>query len=80
MKAGTNHKKLSRLARRLLRKLLPDDPWETAVGDFEEVYNAIIRESNVFSAGLWCWGQVKNLVVCRIKNSIYWRVTMLSNY
>ncbi|MBC8183746.1 hypothetical protein H8E88_21855 [candidate division KSB1 bacterium] len=80
MKVDPNYKKLSRFAQWLLRKLFPEDHWDTAVGDFEEVCSAITRKSNIFSAGLWCWGQVINLVAYRIKNSIYWRKKMLKNY
>lgn len=67
-------------AERLLRFILPDEGWDTPLGDFEEFYRQMEREKGAFHARFWYWSQVVRLVPAKIKNSLCWRVIMISNY
>jgi putative ABC transport system permease protein len=69
-----------RLAERLLRKVLPDEGWDTPLGDFEEYYRIIAREKGTGRARFWYWFQVLKLAAAKGMNSLYWRNIMINNY
>ena len=50
------------------------------LGDFEEFYNEIRKNSGCIKANSWYWLQSMKLIPHLIKNFIYWRVVMLKNY
>jgi len=53
---------------------------DTVIGDFEEVYNEIARNRNLFIAKTWYWFQIILIIPSFIKNAIYWGITMFANY
>jgi len=69
-----------KIAERILRLILPDEGWDTPLGDFEELFNVIADEKGIFRARSWYWGQVFKLLPSKILNSLYWRIIMISNY
>ena len=77
---GNRHHKPPKFAEFLLRRILPDGSWETPIGDFEEFYNSLARESGIFRAKRWYWSQVLKLIPAKIINSIYWSSQMFNNY
>jgi ABC-type antimicrobial peptide transport system permease subunit len=78
--ARKQHHKPPKLAEYLLRRILPDGYWDTPTGDFEEFYNSLANERNLFRANMWYWGQVLKLIPAKILNSVYWSVQMFKNY
>lgn len=68
------------MAERILRTLLPDEGWDTPLGDFEEYYKTIAREKGSTLARFWYWSQVLKLVPAKIANILYWRTVMITNY
>ena len=69
-----------KIAERILRLILPDEGWDTPLGDFEEFFNVIADEKGIFRARSWYWAQVFKLLPSKILNSLYWRIIMISNY
>jgi len=69
-----------RIAERLLRSILPDEGWDTPLGDFEEYYNQLAHMKGPFHARFWYWSQVFKLMPAKIMNSLYWRIIMILNY
>lgn len=67
------------LARWLLKQVLPEDGWETAIGDFEEQYHRMAKK-NVFGAVAWYMKNIIHLLPKKIFHSIWWRLTMFKNY
>lgn len=63
-----------------MRLLLPDDEWDTPLGDFEEFYNRLALERGPFRANLWYWSQILKIIPSKIMNFLYWRILMISNY
>jgi putative ABC transport system permease protein len=63
-----------------MRLLLPDDEWDTPLGDFEEFYSRLALERGAFRANLWYWSQIFKMIPSKIMNFLYWRILMISNY
>ena len=80
MSKQERHKKPPKLAQWLLRHIIPDEKYNTPLGDFEEFFNVISAEHGVLKAWLWYWGQVLRLLPQKISKSIYWSGTMFKNY
>jgi len=80
MPEESKHKKPPRFASWALKKILPDEKWETPLGDFEEFYNAKANEKTVLRAQLWYWSQIFGLLPEKIYNSIWWSFVMINNY
>jgi len=74
------HYKPPKLAEYFLRKLLPDEGWDTPLGDFEEDYNEIVAAQGIIRAHGWYFFQIVKLLPGFIFNSIYWSLTMFRNY
>jgi len=69
-----------KIAERILRSILPDEGWDTPLGDFEEYYKNLVREKGSVHAHFWYWSQVVKLIPAKISNSLYWRLIMFLNY
>ena len=69
-----------RVAAWLLNHLLPDNEWQTPLGDFEEYFHAVTEDRGALAAHAWYWGQVLGLIPRRITNTLYWSTIMLRNY
>ncbi|MBU1101527.1 MAG: ABC transporter permease [Bacteroidetes bacterium] len=69
-----------KVAEYLLRKILPDNTWETPLGDFAEYYNMLLLQKGRMKAGFWYWGQLLNLIPRKILNSLLWGFVMFNNY
>ena len=80
MKKHLKSRKPPRSAERILRSILPDEVWETPLGDFEEFYSHLILEKGVLRARFWYWSQVFRLIPAKMLNLLYWRTVMISNY
>jgi len=50
------------------------------LGDFEEFFNEIYKESGAFKAAFWYWKQTFKSIPRFIKTIIHWRVSMFTNY
>ena len=80
MNVDNQHFKPPKLAESLLRWILPDGRWDTPIGDFEELFTAIVKEKGAWLAKAWYWRQVLTLIPAKIFNSIYWSFQMFKNY
>lgn len=69
-----------RLAEWLLAHLLPDEEWETPLGDFAEYYRMQCRRASVRRAQLWYWQQVLELIPRRFVSTVYWSLIMFKSY
>lgn len=69
-----------RLAEWLLAHLLPDEEWETPLGDFAEYYRMECRRGSVRRAQFWYWQQVLELIPRRLVTAVYWSLIMLKSY
>ncbi len=68
------------LAEFLLKRILPDEGWNTPLGDFEEDYNEIAAGNGIIFAWFWYFGQIFNLIPGKIYNSFSWSIAMFFNY
>jgi len=68
------------VSERLLSWLLPDEEWQTPLGDFEEYYHEIARERGRVAARWWYRWQVLKLIPIRLRANTFWSVVMLKNY
>jgi len=68
------------LAERVLTLVLPDEVWNTPLGDFQEFYSVLVREKGLLKAKIWYWGQLCYLVPRKLGHAFYWRTVMLHNY
>ncbi len=50
------------------------------LGDFEEFFKEIYKESGGFKAASWYWKQTFKSIPRFIKTIIYWRISMFTNY
>ena len=80
MRSRKPHHKPPKFAEFLLRRILPDESWDTPTGDFEEFYNSLAHESGRRRANEWYWGQVLRLIPSKVLNSMYWSIQMFKNY
>jgi putative ABC transport system permease protein len=69
-----------KMATQILERLLDPNVRYSAMGDFEERFQTIARESSLFIARLFYWLQIFLIFPFFIKNLIYWSVEMLKNY
>ena len=70
------HYRPPRLAAWLLNRILPDDGWQTPLGDFEEYYNDVAAYAGEGRARLWYWGQVLNVLPRKGYHSAFWGIIM----
>jgi len=70
----------SRLGRRILWFLLPDNERESLIGDFDEIYQEKTGDKGKPVALVWYWWQVLLLIPPSLKESIYWSTLMFRNY
>jgi putative ABC transport system permease protein len=64
----------------MLKRILLKEEYLEKLGDFEEGYVNKIEESGFFKANAWYWFQILIAVPAFIKNTSYWRLSMLLNY
>jgi putative ABC transport system permease protein len=69
-----------KIFRWLLKKALPEDQWETSLGDFEEQYFKLANDKNVTKAFIWYLKNIIFLLPRKIHHFIWWRINMLKNY
>jgi putative ABC transport system permease protein len=69
-----------RIAEKILRSLLPDEGYDSPLGDFEEFFRNIAENKGSFLAQLWYWSQICKLILAKSANALYWRTIMVSNY
>ena len=75
-----NLKKPPRLAEFLLRFFVPDNFDLVGAGDFEEVYNNILKENGWLKAVSWYWFQVLRSFPIFVKDSFLRGGAMIRNY
>ncbi len=75
-----NHKKPPKTAERILKRLLPDKGWDTPLGDFEEDYNEVYKNSGRFQAALWYFMQILKISPDKIRNEIQRTFMLIQNY
>ena len=81
MKEKNNqHKELPKPAEFFIKKILPDEGWDSPVGDFQEDFNEMVSESGVFRAWVWYFVQILRLLPQKIYNSFIWSIVMFKNY
>jgi putative ABC transport system permease protein len=69
-----------RAAECLLERLLSFEDLDHRLGDFDEIFQGRIKESNLASARLWYWSQVLRSLPDLLKNSLYGSLGMIKNY
>jgi len=74
------HKKPSLPADLLLKILLSDEDYDERSGDLEEVFHSITEEKGKLHGYIWFCYQVLKSIPLFVKNTLYWRTTMLQNY
>ena len=67
------------LAARLLRWVSRPDSRYSILGDYEELYHAIVLERGLPAARNWYWSQVVKSLPVFITNQIFWSLTMIRN-
>jgi len=75
-------KKISppKLAVRIIERLLDPNVCYSAMGDFEERFQAVAHQNSLFRAKLFYWIQIFLIFPAFTKNLLYWSVDMLKNY
>ena len=69
-----------KVAEKLLAFLIPDDGWQTPLGDFSELHHQIYNSQGRIQAFLWYWGQLFRLSGAKAANQLYWGIVMFKNY
>ena len=69
-----------RPARWLLKRALPEDQWETAIGDFEEQYSRLAKDKGEIRALIWYLKNIIHLLPKKIYHFMWWRTIMFKNY
>jgi len=64
----------------LLKRLSRDCDRRSIQGDFTELYEEIVAESDRFSAVRWYWSQVVRSIPMLVMNQLFWGFVMLKNY
>jgi len=64
----------------ILSRIYPDRGHFTSLGDFREEYLEICSQSGPLKTMLWYWIQIAKSIPCYLKNQIYWRAVMITNY
>ncbi|MFC1724974.1 ABC transporter permease [candidate division KSB1 bacterium] len=73
-------KKPPKIARRILSITNRNKNRLIILGDFEEFYNEIYRDSGALKANIWYWKQALKSVPVFLKTTIYWSFIMFMNY
>ena len=71
---------MSELTRKLLERLLPAEVRKSGIQDFENTFHRISKEKGRFSANIWFWLQVVQMLPSSLKDKILWSLTMFKNY
>jgi len=69
-----------RVAEWLLSHTIDRNNRDFLLGDFEEFYTEIRKETGALNALAWYWIQVFKSIPHFISNFIYWRIVMFTNY
>lgn len=80
MRKNYRNKNLPKLAEFIVKKILPDEGWDSPVGDFQEDFNEAVSESGVFRAWSWYLVQILKLLPQKMLNKFMWSVLMFKNY
>lgn len=80
MKNNHKHKNLPKPSEFFIKKILPDEGWDSPVGDFEEDFNEIVSESGILRAWYWYFKQILKLLPQKVFISFVWSIVMLKNY
>lgn len=75
-----NPKRTPIYARFLFHLILPDSDCWNLMGDYEEIYNDIIRYEGLWMANFWLIKQVVKSWPLYLYDSIRWRMSMFKNY
>ncbi|MFC1724973.1 ABC transporter permease [candidate division KSB1 bacterium] len=73
-------KKPPKIARRILSVTNRNKNRKIILGDFEEFYNEIYRDSGALKANIWYYRQALISVPVFLKTTIYWSFIMFRNY
>ena len=69
-----------KFGRWLLSKLINKGIGYQIVGDFDELFNEIVKEKGIASASIWYWLQIIKSFPSFIKDNLFWGITMFKNY
>jgi ABC-type antimicrobial peptide transport system permease subunit len=69
-----------KIAKKILSRILPYEEREALLGDFDELFQEIVKKHGYLRAWLWCWIQVLVLLPRSLWDLIRWRFIMLRNY
>ena len=69
-----------RLARRILKKTISRDIQYSAIGDFDEIFSDIAKNTTIKQARAWYWSQALKSMPSFILDTSFWRFVMLFNY
>lgn len=71
---------MSKLNRKLLERLLPNEVKKSGMQDFENTFFRISKEKGKFAANFWFWLQVFQMIPACLKEKTSWSLTMFINY
>ena len=77
---NSGNKKPGKIAEFLLRLMSNESDQFGVLGDFQEIYNELIKSDGMFAAKKWYWQQIIFSFPQFLRNKIYWGVTMFFNY
>jgi len=69
-----------KLARWILKNTVDKTVKFGAMGDFEEQFHSMTKQKGIRKARLYYWFQIATVLPSFISTSIYWSITMFSNY
>lgn len=71
-------RKPPQIAEWLLYRILDKNDRDFVLGDFEEFYAEIRKESGALRANTWYWGQISKSIPHFIYSLFYWRLLCLT--
>ena len=69
-----------KIAEWLLNKMLPGYLDDSAIGDYQEIYNRVYKTEGRIKAVIWYWQQILKNSSSYIRGSLFWRFAMFKNY
>ena len=69
-----------RIGERLLYRILPESERRALIGDYEELFEDLIKRNGRIAANLWYWIQITITISSSIWNSTKWSFYMLTSH
>ena len=73
-------KKPPKIAEKMLNRFLSGGTSYSAIGDYSEMYNHLIKINGIFFARFWYRLQVVKALIVYLRNNLAWNFSMFKNY